>query len=147
MPTRILIVVLAAVALGGCGDDATLSASSARELKAQVATVRKAASEGDRDAALKALNGMAAQVEDLQAGGSLAKADADTLRRGIGRARRRVRAEVAEPAPAPAATPEPTATPVPTATPEPPPAKPDKPGRGEGKGNGKGKPKGKGADG
>ena len=108
MPTRVLIVVLAAVALGGCGGDATLSASSAEELKAQVAAVRQAASDGDRAAALEALDGMADQVRDLEAGGSLAKADAAALRRGIARAKRRARAEIAEPEPA--ATAEPTAT-------------------------------------
>ena len=76
MRTRVLIVVLAAVALGGCGGEASLSASSAEELKAQVAAVRTAASDGDRAAALEALDGMADQVRDLEAGGSLAKADA-----------------------------------------------------------------------
>ena len=137
MGTRVLIVVLAAVALGGCGGGETLSASSAQELKAQVAAVRKAASDQDRAAALKALDGLADQVRDLEAGGSLAKADADALLRGIARARRRARAEIAEPEPA--ATAEPTAEPTATATatPEPPPAKPAKPGKGKGKAKGK----------
>jgi hypothetical protein len=135
MRTRVLIVVLAAVALGGCGGETSLSASSAEELRAQVAAVRQAASDGDRAAALEALDGMADQVRDLEAGGSLAKADADALKRGIAGAKRRARAEIAEPEPA--ATAEPTATA--TATPVPPPAKPPKPGKGKGKGNGKGK--------
>ena len=137
MRTRVLIVVLAAVALGGCGGETSLSASSAEELKAQVAAVRQAAADGDRAAALEALDGMADQVRDLEAGGSLAKADADALERGIARAKRRARAEIAEPEPA--ATAEPTATATATATPVPPPAKPPKPGKGKGKGNGKGK--------
>jgi len=141
MPTRVLIVVLAAVALGGCGDEASLSASSAEELKAQVAAVRQAASDGDRAAALEALDGMADQVRDLEAGGSLAKADAAALRRGIARAKRRARAEIAEPEPAATAEPTATATPTPTATatPVPPPSKPPKPGKGKGKDKGKGK--------
>ena len=135
MCNRALIVALAAVALGGCGGEPTLSASSADELHAQVAAVREAAQDGDPAAALEALDGLAEQVRDLEAGGSLVEADADALRRGIGRARRRVRAEVAEPTPTP--TPTPTATPVPTATPEPM-GKPDK-GKGKGKkGHGRG---------
>ena len=141
MPTRVLIVVLAAVALCDCGDEASLSASSAEELKAQVAAVRQAASDGDRAAALEALDGMADQVRDLEAGGSLAKADAAALRRGIARAKRRARAEIAEPEPAATAEPTATATPTPTATatPVPPPSKPPKPGKGKGKDKGKGK--------
>lgn len=128
-----LIVVLAAVALGGCGGT-TLSSSSADELHAQVAAVRDAAEKGDRAGALKALDGLEATVRDLEAGGSLAQADADALRRGIGRARRRARAEIAEPTPEP--TPAPAATPEPTATPAPaqPQGKPAKPPKGKGKG-------------
>src|SRR5687767_1119013 len=118
MPTRVLIAVLAAVAVGGCGGDATLSASAARELKAQVAAARKAASDQDRGAALKALDGLADQVRDLEAGGSLAAADAEALRRGIARAQRRARAEIAEPEPAATAEPTATATATATATPE-----------------------------
>jgi hypothetical protein len=144
MPTRVLIVVLAAVALGGCGDEASLSASSAEELKAQVVAVRQAASKGDRAAALEALDRMADQVRDLEARGSLAKPDGTALWRGIARAKRRARAEIAEPEPA--ATAEPTATPTATATatatPEPPPPKPAN-GKEKGKGNGKAKGKGK----
>ena len=104
MRSRPLIVLLAAVALGGCGGEETLSAGSAEQLRSQVAAVREAAGEGDRAAALEALDGLEADVRDLAAGGSLAQADADALRRGIGRARRRVRAEIAEPTPAPTAT-------------------------------------------
>jgi hypothetical protein len=124
-------LVAVAVALGGCGgEEPTLSASSADELHAQVSAVRDAAAEGDRAAALEALDGLAAQVRDLRAGGSLAAADATALQRGISRARRHVRAEIAEPAA--------TATPVPTATPSataPPPKA--KPGKGKGKAKGK----------
>src|SRR5215218_1544962 len=95
MRNRSLIVVLAAAALvGGCGDDPTLTRRSADDLHGQVASVRAAAGQGDGTAALEALDGLEADVKDLEAGGSLAEADADALRRGIGRARRRVRAEL-----------------------------------------------------
>jgi hypothetical protein len=130
---RAWIVVLAAVALGGCGGEPTLSTGRADELHAQVAAVRDAAGKGDRAGALKTLDGLEAAVRDLEAGGSLAQADADALRRGIGRARRRVRAEIAEPTPEPTPVPTPAATPVPTATPAPPQGK-----HGKGKGKGKG---------
>src|SRR5215218_5505283 len=133
------IGVLAAGALaGGCGSEpVTLGAGSADDLHAQVRAVREAAGEGDRAGALQALDSLEADVDDLEAGGSLAEADADALRRGIGRARRRARAELegsgtdAEPTEEPTEepTPEPTAeeTPTTTATPqaEPPPAEPD----------------------
>ena len=136
MRTRALIAVLVAVVLGGCGaEEPTLSSGSAGELHAQVAAVREAAGKGDRDAALEALDGLAAQVRDLEAGGSLAEADATALRRGIGRAKRRVRQEVT--APAPTATE--TSTPTATATAEPT-AEPEPPGKAKGKGK---KPKGK----
>ena len=138
MRTRALIVVLAAVALGGCGGEPSLSAGSAEELRAQVAAVREAAGEGDRDAALEALDGLAARVRELEAGDALAEADATALRRGIGRAKRRVRQEIAAPAPTATATPSPT--PTATATAEPP-ARPEPAGKAKGKGNGKGKGK------
>ena len=127
--------MLAAVALGGCGGEPTLSAGSADDLHGQVAAVRKAAAKGDRTGALEALDGLEADVRDLEAGGSLAEADADALRRGIGRARRRVRADLAEATPTPAATPTATPTPTSTATPAPPKAKPrEGPGQGQGEG-------------
>jgi hypothetical protein len=138
MRYRVLIVALAALALGGCGDaEPTLSKSSADELHAQVAAARTAAGDGDRAAALEALDGLSGQVRDLQAGGSLAEADAAALRRGIGRARRKVREEVAAPAATATATatPEPTATATATATAEQ--GKPEKPGKGHGKAKGK----------
>ena len=138
MRSRVLIVALAAAVLGGCGDQApVLSKGSADELHAQVAAARTAAADGDREKALEALEALAGQVRDLQDGGSLAAADATSLRRGIGRARRKVRAEVAPAATATAtATPEPT----PTATAAPPkPVKPAKPGKGNGKAKGHGK--------
>src|SRR5688572_21719508 len=113
MRNRALMAVLVAVALSGCvGEEPTLGSGAAEELHAQGSAVREAAGKGDRDAALEALDGLAARVRELESGGSLAEADATALRRGIGRAKRRVRQEVA--APAPAATP--TATPTPTAT-------------------------------
>ena len=127
--------MLAAVALGGCGGEPTLSAGSADDLHGQVAAVRKAAAEGDRTGALEALDGLEADVRDLEAGGSLAEADADALRRGIGRARRRARADLAE------------ATPTPRSDPEPDPHADRHTGPAEGQaaeaGKGKGKAKGK----
>jgi len=127
MRNRVLIVALAAVALCGCGDETpVLSKGSADELHVRVAAARTAAADGDRAKTLKALDGLAGQVRDLEDGGSLAAADATALRRGIGRAKRKVREEVV---PAPTSTPTPTATPVPTATPAP--AKP--PGKAKGK--------------
>jgi hypothetical protein len=136
------IVVLAAVVLGGCGGEPTLSAGAADELHAQVASVREAARNGDQAAALEALDGLADQIRDLEAGGSLAEADADALRRGIGRARRRVRAEVA----APTATPTPTPTPAETAEPAPTAEPPGEPGKGNDEAKGKGETEGKGQD-
>ena len=50
MRTWAWIVVLAAVALGGCGEEPTLSAGSARELHAQVSAVREAAGKGHHNA-------------------------------------------------------------------------------------------------
>jgi hypothetical protein len=134
MRTRGLIVALTAVALGGCGgEEPTLSKSSADELHAQVGAVRSAAADGDREAALEALDGLSGQVRDLEAGGSLAEADAAALRRGIGRARRRVREELA----VPAATA--TATPV-----DPEGAQGGEPGTGNDEQKGKGETEGKG---
>src|SRR5829696_566650 len=133
---KVLIAVAAVVLVGGCGGEGpTLSKSSADELHAQVEAVRTAAGDGDRAAALEALAGLSAHVRDLEAGGSLPEADAAALRRGIGRARRRVREEVAPPA-APTAT----ATPAPTATPEPP---QEEPGNGGEPGTGNDEQKGK----
>ena len=67
MRARVWIVLLVALVLGGCGDEEpVLSARSAEELHAQVAAVRDAAAEGDRAAALKGLDGLAAQVRDLE---------------------------------------------------------------------------------
>jgi hypothetical protein len=142
MRNRALMAALVALALSGCGgEEPTLSTGSADELHAQVSAVRDAAGKGDRDAALEALDGLAARVRELESGASLAEADADALRRGIGRAKRRVRQEVAAPAPAATATPSPTptATATATATAEPT-AEPEPPGKAKGKGK---KPKGK----
>jgi hypothetical protein len=146
MPTRPLIVLLAAAAIAGCGGDPTLSASRSDELHARVAAVREAAGKGDRAGALKSLDGLEAAVRDLEAGGSLAQADADALRRGIGRARRRVRAEIAKPTPAPTPTAEPTAAPAPEEPEEQDGGEPDKGNdddKGKGETEGKGKAKGK----
>jgi len=155
MRSRPWIVLLAAAALlGGCGDDPTLGAESADDLRGQVAAVREAAEAGDRAGALEALDGLEADVKDLEAGGSLAEADAAALRRGIGRARRRAREELQtaapEPEPTEAPTEEPTPEPTPeetptaTATPEAePPPEDDAEGEGEGNGNGKAKGKAK----
>jgi hypothetical protein len=150
----ILVLVAGALVVGGCGDDPTLPAKSAEDLHAQVAAVRTAVDEGDRAGALEALDGLQADVKDLEAGGSLPEADADALRRGIGRARRRVRAEVEATAPVAEpteeATPEPT--PEPTATPVPPEPEGDdgeeggEPGTGNDEEKGKGEEEGKGQE-
>ena len=138
MPGRTWIALLAAVALAGCGgEEPPLSKRSAEALHAQVAQVREAAAEGDRAAALKALDGLADRVRELQDEVALAAADAAALERGIARARRRVRTEIAEPAATATATPTPT--PTATATAAPPKGKPPKakPGKGNGKPKGK----------
>ena len=141
MWTRGLSVALAAVALGGCGgEEPTLSKSSADELHAQVGAVRSATADGDRAAALEALDGLSGQVRDLEAGGSLAEADAAALRRGIGRARRRVREELS---PAPTPTPTPTATATPA---DPEGEQGGEPGTGNDEQKGKGETEGKGQD-
>jgi len=89
------IALLAAVALGGCGgEEPKLSARSAERLHAQVAAVREAAAEGDRAAALKALDRLAGDVRDAR----MPAADETALRRGIAQARWKVRAELPEPA-------------------------------------------------
>jgi hypothetical protein len=133
---KVLIVVAAVALVGGCGgEEPALSKRSADELHAQVAAARSAAADGDRAAALEALDGLSGQVRDLEAGGSLAEADAAALRRGIGRARRKVREEVA----APAATATATATAAPEPTPTATPAPAAKPGKGHGKAKGKAK--------
>jgi len=151
MRSRPWIVVLAAgVLVGGCGADPTLSAGSAEDLHGQVAAVRAAVDDGDRDAALERLDRLEADARDLEDDGSLAAADADALRRGIGRARRRVRAELRARGPdateAPTEEPTEEPTPEPTATPAPsepeedegaPPA--GKPGKGNGEAKGKAK--------
>ena len=141
MRNRALIAALVAVALGGCGgDEPALSPGAADELHAQVSAVREAAGAGDRDAALEALDGLAARVRELESGGSLAEADAVALRRGIGRAKRRVRQEVTAPTPTATPTPTPTATAEPTAAPE---ANDNGKAKGKGKGKGKGKANGR----
>ena len=145
MRARVWIVLPVALALGGCGDEEpVLSARSAEQLHAQVAAVRDAAAEGDRAAALKGLDGLAARVRDLEGEEALAAADATALRRGIARARRQVRAEIAEPAATETATPVPTATEAPEGEED---DEGSEPGTGDdeqkGKGKGKGKAKGK----
>src|SRR5687767_2201517 len=119
MRSRPWIVLLAAAALlGGCGDDPTLSAASAHDLRGHVAAGREAAEAGARAGALEALGGLEADVKDLAAGGSLAEADAAALQRGIGRARRRAREELQTAAPEPEPTEAPTEEPTPEPTPE-----------------------------
>ena len=141
---RTWIALLVAAALGGCGgEEPALSERSAEALHAQVAEVRDAAAEGDRGAALKALDGLADRVRDLKDDEALAAADAAALERGIARARRRVRTEIVEPAATATATPTPTPTPTATATATAAPPKAKPPKAKPGKGNGNGKAKGK----
>ena len=128
-------MVLAGVALAGCGAEPRLGASDADKLRRGVAGVRTAAAAGDRDGALRALKALRARVERAAGAGGLGEEDAAVLRRGIARARRQVEREVAAPEPAP--EPEPTVEPAPTATAEPVPAAPE--GKEPKKGNGKGR--------
>ena len=137
MRNRVLIVVLAAVALGGCGGDADAERELRRGAQAQVAAVREAARRATGPRRSRRWTGWPIRCADLEAGGSLAEADAEALRRGIARAKRRARAEIAEPTPAADAEPTPTPTATATATAEPPPARPAEPGKGKGKGKGK----------
>jgi hypothetical protein len=132
------IVVLACLATAGCGSGERLAAGTAERLHDAVATARSAAADGDRDAALRALDRLERRVAAAERDGELTGADADALRRGAAQARARVRREI-EPAPTP--TPAATATPAPTAVPEddakPGKGKKDKPGKGKAKGKGR----------
>ena len=130
------ISLLACLAVAGCGSEERLATGTAERLHDAVATARAAAADGDRDAALRALDRLDRRVREAAGDGELAEADADALRRGVRRARASVRREV-EP-PAPAATPVPTATPEPTAAPEPRRRKAKKGKKGKAKGKGKG---------
>ena len=138
-------MVLAAVALAGCGAEPQLSADAADDLRAGVEDVREAAGAGDRDGALRALEALEARVDRAEDGGRLAAAEAARLRRGIARARRRVQQEVAAPQPTPEPAAEPTPEPAAEATPEPAaepapeaPSKGGKPDKGKGPKPGKG---------
>jgi hypothetical protein len=139
------IALLACLAVAGCGSEERLAAGTAERLHDAVATARSAAANGDRDAALRALDRLDRRVREAERAGELAQTDADALRRGVRQARARVRREVE--APAPATTPVPTATAEPTAVPEAPPpgqekkGKKDEPGKGKDKAKGKGKGK------
>ena len=128
-------MVLAGVALAGCGAEPRLGASDADELRRGVAGVRTAAAAGDRDGALRALKALRARVERAADGGALGEEDAAVLRRGIARARRQVEQEVAAPQPAP----EPTVEPAPTAKAEPAPGPPEGKKPRPGKGNSQGR--------
>jgi hypothetical protein len=132
------IVVLAVVALAGCGSEPHLSASGAKALHAEVAAARAAANQGDPDAAKAALESLERRIDAAERDGELSGAAADALRRGAARARRRAAREIAPPQP----TPEPTATAVPTATATATPAAP--PPQGKGKKHEKGEKPGKG---
>ena len=130
-------MVLAGVALGGCGAEPRLSGDAADRLRAGVDEVRGA---GDQDGALRALEALRGRVDRAADAGRLADGDAAALRRGISRARRRVEREIAAPQPTPEptveATPEPTAEPTAEPAPEAVPAPPAGKKPEKGKGNG-----------
>ena len=132
------IVACACLAVAGCGSEPRLEPGTAGALSEDVAAVRAAAREGDRDGALGGLDSLHAAIEQAEADGELDERDAVELRRGVRRAKRRVDQELAAAPPPPAATPEPTATPEPppAAMPAPPGKKPKpaKPGKGPGHG-------------
>ncbi len=67
---RVLLGVVLAVALSGCGGDGASTEVSA-ELSEQVAAVRAAADSGDADAALAALGDLSTVVERHRASGAL----------------------------------------------------------------------------
>jgi hypothetical protein len=135
------IVVLAVVAVAGCGSEPQLSASAAKALHKDVAAARTAAQQGDQDAAVRALGSLEKRITTAEKDGELSSAAADALRRGAARARRRAAREIAapQPTPEPTATATSTSTPTPTATPvaPAPKGKEKKQGKGEkpGKGN------------
>ena len=112
------MALLACLAVVGCGSDEQLAAGTAERLHDAVATARAAAADGDRAAALRALDRLGRRVTEAEREGELAEAEAEALRHGVARARARVRQEVEAPAPAPTATSEPTATPEPTVVPD-----------------------------
>ena len=100
---------------GGCGGEPTLSAGRADELHG--AGRRRAGGGGARatgPARWRRWTGSRPTCATSRPAGRWREADADALRRGIGRARRRVRAEVGRAA-TPTASRRPTATPTPTA--------------------------------
>jgi hypothetical protein len=130
MPRR-LIVMVAVVAVAGCGSEPRLSAGTARALHHDVGAARTAAESGDGDAAVAALQSLEKRIAAAEADGELSGDAAAALKRGAARARRRAAREIAPPQP----TPEATATPTPTATPAAPPPKP-KPGKGRKPGKG-----------
>ncbi len=94
------IALLACLAVAGCGSEERLAAGTAERLHDAVTTARAAAADGDRDAALRALDRLDRRVTEAAGDGELAEADADALRRGVRRARASVRREVEPPAPA-----------------------------------------------
>src|SRR3954453_1676048 len=105
-------MLVAALALVGCGGEGPVSADAAAKLHADVAAVRAANARGDAAAALKALAPLQAQVKAPQA---LPGGDERTLTTGIARLRRRLQAGTTTPAATPSSTPTPsTPTPSPT---------------------------------
>jgi hypothetical protein len=142
MSRWILVALVVAVLLAGCGDDGRLEAGAAHTMHGDVEDARAAAATGDRERALRALDALERRVRREREGGGLAEADAAGMLERIALARRRVGREIAERQP----TVEPTATAVPP--PEPPPdregdKKDEQKGKGETEGKGQDKGKGK----
>lgn len=124
-----------ALVSGACGEEPRLETSAARAMHRDVDEVRAAAAAGDRDGALRALDGLARRVQRQRDGGRLSETDVAGLLDRVEAAKRRVRQEMAEPQP----TAEPTATPDQTTEPA-----PGEPGTGNDEQKGKGETEGKG---
>ncbi|ADX72316.1 hypothetical protein Asphe3_11340 [Pseudarthrobacter phenanthrenivorans Sphe3] len=162
-PRRILLgisaALLAAGLLGGCGANETgLQRDAARQLQARVLEVTQASSQNDPAAALKALEGLEAELDAAQAEGKIS----EDRRRSINTVVTAVRADLneavaaaekaaadkaaeeariaqeqaaAETPPPAVQTPAPAPVPVPAPAPAPAPEADKKDNEGKGKGN------------
>lgn len=76
----VVVVVLAATALTGCGgDDPAVPAGAGAQLSARVAAIRQAATGGDRAAAELRLSELRRAVGELQGAGELAESTASRI--------------------------------------------------------------------
>jgi hypothetical protein len=134
------ILVCVCLAVAGCNAEPRLEAPAAEALRGDVADARAAARDGDRAAALSALDRVHDGIEQAEAGGELDEREAANLRQGVRRAKRRVDQELAEPTAT--ATPAGPATGEPGEGPDPPEG--GEPGTGNDEHKGKGEVEGKG---